>query len=76
MTANASQIGFSQDLLAVLDRVYRGRTIQRDVLGRRSALPSEIARLLAQSTDDPSSSRPLAGRAGFTITFEQNISEG
>ena len=78
MTARVSQIGFSQDFLAALDKVYRSRSVQRDALGRRSALPSEVARLLTQSTDDPASSLPLAGRPGFTTSSasEQNVSEG
>jgi hypothetical protein len=77
MTARTFQTRVSsQDFLAALDRAYRGRAIQRDALGRRSALPSEIAHLLTQSTPNPSDSRDLAVGAGFTPSSEPNVSEG
>jgi hypothetical protein len=43
-----------QEILAVLEKVYRGQGVQRDVFGRCSARPSEIARVLAQNHNDPS----------------------
>lgn len=39
----------SPDLLAMLNRVYARRGIQRDVFGRRPALPSEISHALARN---------------------------
>lgn len=40
----------SQDILAMLAGVYHNHGIQRDAFGRRAALPSEVASLLAQRT--------------------------
>ncbi len=42
----------SQEVLAKLSRLYKD-TIQYDVFGRRAALPSEVARVLAQRTAEP-----------------------
>ena len=77
MTARVSQMGGSQDFLATLEKMYRSRSVQRDALGRRMALPSEIARLLAESSEDPTRSLPSAGRRGFTTSSasEQDVSE-
>lgn len=38
-----------RDLLNELYQVYGKRRIQRDPFGRRSALPSEVARVVTQS---------------------------
>lgn len=43
----------SQDILTLLAGVYRHHGVQRDAFGRRAALPSEVARLLAQRTAEP-----------------------
>lgn len=42
----------SQEVLAKLGRLYKN-TIQYDVFGRRAALPSEVARVLARRTAEP-----------------------
>lgn len=39
----------SQDLLTRLQRLYSKRRVQYDHFGRRTALPSEVARVLAQN---------------------------
>jgi hypothetical protein len=58
VTKNASRAEpVGQDLLAVLEKVYRGQGVQHDVFGRRPARPSEIARVLQQNSNAP------AGRA-------------
>lgn len=38
-----------RDLLAELRRLYGRRHIQHDPFGRRTALPSEVARVVTQS---------------------------
>jgi hypothetical protein len=38
----------------VLEKVYRGYGVQRDVFGRCPALPSEVARVITQNHNDPS----------------------
>jgi hypothetical protein len=58
-SATTSQTGpASRDLLAALNKVYGGRSFRRDALGRRIALPSEIAHLLAQNADAASAALP------------------
>jgi|GEM_PF-1891472 len=79
--ARGSQTSLSsQDFLTALGKVYRGSHFQRDVFGRRTALPSEIARTLAQNADDPVSPILLTGQPGHTtshnIASQQNASEG
>ncbi|MGQ9491289.1 MAG: hypothetical protein ACUVR4_15380 [Anaerolineae bacterium] len=59
----------SQEILAKLASVYRSHSIQRDPFGRRAALPSEVACVLAQRLPEPvhepsttgESSMPSAG---------------
>ena len=51
--ARASHTGSTnQDFLGVLGRVYGSSGNRRDAFGRRIALPSEIARALAQHAGD------------------------
>ena len=51
--ARASHTGSAnQDFLAALGRMHGGSGIRRDAFGRRIALPSEIARALAQNAGD------------------------
>lgn len=54
----------SQDFLAVLAGVYRNRKIQRDPFGRRAALPSEVARVLAQHAVEPRDLPSLTDESG------------
>jgi hypothetical protein len=76
MTARVSPTGICQDFLATLERVYRTRSVRRDAFGRRSALPSEVARLLAQNTADPSRSRPVSDHPGFSTTSPSALNSG
>lgn len=55
----------SQDVLATLQRVYGGSTIQRDPFGRRAALPSEIARVLAQHATEPPDPSCVTAESGI-----------
>lgn len=54
----------NQEILAKLASVYRSSNIQRDVFGRRAALPSEVARMLAQHAVEPRDPASLTGQSG------------
>ena len=58
----------TQDLLQSLDRMYGERGIQRDAFGRRTALPSEVARVLAKSETDPPGTTSWPGSSTSGIT--------
>jgi hypothetical protein len=63
----------SQDLLQSLGRMYRGRGIQRDAFGRRTALPSEVARVLATNETDPPASTSWPGSSTSDITSPPSV---
>ena len=69
----------NQDFLAALSRVYGSSGIRRDAFGRRIALPSEIARALAQSASDLPLPACLADQPGCSTfpdtTSHQNAGE-
>ena len=78
--AKASHSGSAnQDFLAALGRVYGSSGIRRDAFGRRIALPSEIARALAQNADDPLLPARLTDQPGCSTfpatTSQQNAGE-
>jgi hypothetical protein len=66
----------NQDFLATLGRVYGSGRIRRDVLGRRIALPSEIARALAQDALFPARLIDKPGHSTLPATaFPSNPGE-
>jgi len=80
VSQRASHTGSAnQDFLAALGRVHGSSGVRRDAFGRRIALPSEIARALAQSAGDlalPDRMTDLPG--GSTLpatTSQQNAGE-
>ena len=80
VSGRASHTGSAnQDFLTALARVHGSGGIRRDPLGRRIALPSEIARTLAQNADDPLLPARLTDQAGSStlpaITSHQNAGE-
>ncbi len=50
----------SQEVLAKLSRLHKN-SIQYDVFGRRAALPSEVARVLARRTPEPAHTPSTTG---------------
>jgi hypothetical protein len=54
-----------QKLLVTLDKLYGGRSVRHDAFGRRMALPSEIAHLLAAQAEDARGSSTSIDRSGF-----------
>jgi hypothetical protein len=63
----------SQDFLAALGRVYGSSGIRRDAFGRRIALPSEVARTLAQDAGDLLPLARLTSQSDYG-TFHATIS--
>ena len=80
VSERASHTGSAnQDFLAALGRVHGSSGVRRDPFGRRIALPSEIARALAQSAGDlPIPARVTDLPGGSTLpasTPRQNADE-
>jgi hypothetical protein len=80
VSERASHTGSAnQDFLAALGRVHGSSDIRRDAFGRRIALPSEIARTLAQNASDLPLPARLTDRSGGSTlpaaTSQQNAGE-